>query len=81
MINTYKWAVITVDENAWVFIYDDETKIILMEPQQCSGTYTCAQTLVVADTLEECKEYIKDNGITDNLYETSFETPVYDEVM
>lgn len=69
MINTYKWAVITVDENAWVFIYDDETKKILMEPQQCSGTYTCAQPVVVADSLEECEEYIETNSITNSLYE------------
>ena len=79
MIKIYKQAVITVDENVWVFVYDNDTKKILMEPQQCSGTYTCAQTLVVADTLEECEEYIKGNVIANDLYEMSFETPIYDD--
>lgn len=63
MIKTYKWAVITVDENAWVFLYDEDTKKIQMEPQQCSGTYTCAYTLVVADSKEECDQYILDNNL------------------
>ena len=63
MIKTYKQAVITIDENVWAFIYDTDSKKILMEPQRCSGTYTCPQTLVVADSLEECEEYINDNDI------------------
>jgi hypothetical protein len=66
MINTYKYAVITVDESQWVMIYNDENKIITMTPQQCAGTYTCADTLVVADTLEECEQYIVDNRLVYN---------------
>jgi molybdopterin biosynthesis enzyme MoaB len=69
MIKTYKQAVITVDENVWTFVYDTDSKKILMEPQQCSGTYTCSQTLVIADSLEECEEYIETNAITNSLYD------------
>jgi hypothetical protein len=68
MIKTYNQAVITIDENVWVFVYDKDSKKMLMYPQQCSGTYTCAQHVVVADTLEECEEYIKDNNITNDLF-------------
>lgn len=63
MIKYYRRAIITVDENAWVFLYDESTKGIIMEPQQCSGTYTCASSMVVADTLEELEQYIEDNNL------------------
>ncbi len=66
MIKTYKQAVITVDENTWILLYDEDTREILMKPQQCSGTYTCAQTLVVADTLEELEQYVAENGLNTN---------------
>ena len=69
MITTYKWAVITVDESSWVLLYDEESKEILMEPQQCSGTYTCACTLVVADTKEELEQYIADNELIYQSYD------------
>jgi hypothetical protein len=69
MIETYKWAVVTVEESQWAMLYDEDSKDILMEPQQCSGTYTCADTLVVADTLEECEDYIKENNLVYNKYE------------
>ena len=63
MINIYKWAVIDVTQDQWIVLYNDETKKILVEPQQCSGSYTCANTLVVADTKEELDQYIVDNGL------------------
>lgn len=63
MINVYKWAVIETTQDEWVMMYDDATKIILIEPQQCSGSHTCAITLVVADTKEELDQYIVDNGL------------------
>lgn len=44
-------------------MYDDATKIILVEPSQCSGSHTCAITLVVADTKEELDQYIVDNAL------------------
>ena len=66
MIKIYKQAVITVEENAWVLLYDADTKEILMHPQQCSGTYTCAQTLVIADKLEELEYYVAENGLNTN---------------
>jgi Fe-S-cluster-containing hydrogenase component 2 len=63
MINVYKWAVIETTQDEWIMLYDDETKIILVEPSQCSGSHTCAITLVVADTKEELDQYIVDNAL------------------
>lgn len=63
MINVYKWAVIETTQDEWIMMYDDETKIILVEPSQCSGSHTCAITLVVADTQEELDQYIVDNAL------------------
>ena len=63
MINVYKWAVIETTQDQWIMMYDDATKKILMEPQQCSGSHTCAITLVVADTKEELDQYIVDNAL------------------
>ena len=63
MMNVYKWAVIETTQDQWIMMYDDETKEILVEPQQCSGSHTCAITLVVADTKEELYQYIVDNGL------------------
>lgn len=69
MINVYKWAVIDVTEDQWVMLYNEETKEILVEPQQCSGSHTCANTLVIADTIEELEEYIAENGLVYNNFE------------
>jgi hypothetical protein len=63
MITICNNTVVTIDENEWVFIYDADTKEILMSPQQCSGTYNCAQLLVVTGTLEELNLYIMDNNL------------------
>jgi len=63
MINVYKWAVIETTQDQWIMMYDDETKNILLEPSQCSGSHTCAITLVVADTKEELDQYIVDNHL------------------
>jgi len=63
MINVYKWAVIETTQDQWIMMYDDETKIILVNPQQCSGSHTCAITLVVADSKEELDQYIVNNEL------------------
>lgn len=63
MINVYKWAVIETTQDEWIMMYDDATKIILVEPSQCSGSHTCAITLVVADTEEELLTYIEENDL------------------
>lgn len=67
MINIYKWAVIDVTEDQWVMLYSEETKEILVTPNKCSGSHTCADTLVVADTKEELEQYITDNKLIYNL--------------
>lgn len=69
MINIYKWAIIDVTEDEWVMLYNDETKEVLVEPNKCSGSHTCADTLVVADTKEELDQYIQDNNLILPLYE------------
>jgi molybdopterin biosynthesis enzyme MoaB len=63
MMNVYKWAVIETTQDEWIMMYDDETKKIIMEPLQCSGSHTCAITLVVADTKEELEQYILEHGL------------------
>jgi hypothetical protein len=67
MLNVYKWAVIETKQEEWIMFYDEDTKIIAMEPQQCSGSHTCAITLVVADTKEELDQYIIDNNLINNI--------------
>lgn len=63
MMNVYKWAVIETTQDEWIMMYDDETKKIFVEPSQCSGSHTCAITLVVADTKEELNQYIINNDL------------------
>jgi len=67
MLNVYKWAVIETTQEEWNMLYDDETKIILIQPQQSFGSHTCASTLVVADTKEELDQYIIDNNLVYSL--------------
>jgi hypothetical protein len=50
--------VYTTDQDWWM-IYDSETKIILAEPQQCTGYTSSPFTMVISDTKEELQEYIK----------------------
>jgi hypothetical protein len=63
MIDIYKWTVVELSDEKWIMLYDDDTKKILIEPQQCSGSYTCASTLVVSDSKEELQQYISDNNL------------------
>jgi hypothetical protein len=63
MINVYKRAVIDVSEDQWIMLYNEENKNILIEPQKCSGSHTCANNLVVADTKEELDQYILNNQL------------------
>lgn len=63
MINTYKWTIVELTSDQWHMLYNDETNEILIEPRQSSGSYTCADTLLVADTREELDAFIKDNNL------------------
>jgi hypothetical protein len=67
MITKHKDETIDIPLNKWVLIYNEETLQQLVEPfASVGGTYTCADATVVADTLEECYEYIQQNNIVDS---------------
>ena len=63
MITEHKLTIIDVTANKWLLFYNEETNILLCEPFQGSGSYTCAAVLVVADTLEECNMFIAQKKI------------------
>jgi hypothetical protein len=52
----------TADE--WWFVYNTETTQLINAPAQCSGSTFTPHTVVVADTLAECSQYIQENNIS-----------------
>lgn len=52
----------TSDE--WWFIYNQETKEIASKPMQCSALVYSPLTLVIADGLDECGQYISTNELS-----------------
>ena len=66
MINVYSKAAVEVDQDKWILLYQESSKEIVMEPQQCGGLWTVVETLVVADTKEELDQYIQDHGLIAN---------------
>ena len=64
MINVYNPIEnVETDQNDWWFVFDETSKNIIVEPQQCSGSTSGPYTMVVADTKEELDQYIVDNGL------------------
>jgi len=55
----------TAEEDWWI-IYDADTKLIVIEPLQCSGYTSSPFTMVIADTKEELDQYIVDNKLLFN---------------
>lgn len=55
----------TIELNWWM-IYNADTKVIIIEPLQCSGYTSSPFTMVVADTKEELDQYIIDNKLLFN---------------
>jgi hypothetical protein len=51
-------------EQEWWMIYNADTKVIVIEPLQCSGYTSSPFTMVIADTKEELDQYIADHGLT-----------------
>ncbi|NBX72380.1 hypothetical protein EBQ91_05670 [bacterium] len=47
----------------WWMIYDADTKVITIQPLQCSGYTSSPLTMVIADTEEELEQYIADHGL------------------
>ena len=58
-----------VIETDWWFLFDSESLKIVTEHQQCIGYTTSPYNMFVADSLEECEEYIEDNGIIRDSFE------------
>jgi hypothetical protein len=54
-------------EKDWWMIYDADTKVIAIEPLQCSGYTSGPLTMVISDTKEELDQYIIDNKLLFNL--------------
>jgi hypothetical protein len=50
-------------EQEWWMIYNADTKVIVIEPLQCSGYTSSPFTMVIADTKEELLQYIKQNNL------------------
>ena len=44
-------------------IYDADTKVIAIEPLQCSGYTSSSFTMVISNTEEVLLEYIKQNNL------------------
>ncbi|NBP02785.1 MAG: hypothetical protein EBU90_22245 [Proteobacteria bacterium] len=53
-------------EQDWWMVYDADTKIIAVEPLQCSGYTSSHLTMVVADTKQELEQYIQDHDLIAN---------------
>jgi hypothetical protein len=70
MITEHKWTIVDIASDKWVFIYNDDTNELLTEPFQCGGSYTCQDTVVVADTLEECRQCITDKQLKNQFEES-----------
>jgi hypothetical protein len=51
------------NQTEWWMIYDNNTKKIIIDSQQCSGFTSSPHTMVVFDTLEEIQEYIEDENL------------------
>ena len=56
-------------ETDWWFLFDAEYLKMITEPQLCVGYTDSPYSMFIGNTLEECEEYIKDNGIMNNLSE------------
>ena len=54
---------IQTDSVQWWFIYNDSTKIVLQQPLQCSGKTSSPHVMVIADTEQECNDYIVQNNL------------------
>lgn len=46
----------------WWFIYSGTT--LIQQPLQCSGKTSSPHTIVIADTKQECDDYIAQNNLS-----------------
>ena len=54
---------IETTQGVWWFLYDDETKIVLEVPMQCSGYTTSPHIMITSDTEAELYVYIEENDL------------------
>lgn len=54
-------------ETDWWFLFDLQSLTIITSPQQCGGYTSSPYSMFVGDSLAQCQEYIKNNGITKSL--------------
>jgi len=54
---------IETTQEQWWIVYNDETKVILEGPLQCSGYTSSPNIMVIADTEEELLTYIEENNL------------------
>ena len=52
---------VEITSNQWWFIFDNNN--VLKPPNQCSGKISSLYNLAVAETEQECYQYITDNGL------------------
>lgn len=55
-----------VSDSQWWFLYDEATKKVIIGPRISSGKISSPHTLVVADTQEECENFISNNDLINN---------------
>jgi hypothetical protein len=54
---------IETTQEQWWMLYNDETKIVIEGPFQCSGYTSSPNVMVIADTEEELLTYIEENKL------------------
>ncbi len=64
---------IQTTQEEWWFVYDYETKKIIAHPEKGCMHIRSPFTIIVANTLEECQEYISTHGLSYPEYSEYFE--------
>jgi len=57
---------IQTNDEQWWFIYNDSTKNVLQLPLKCLGKTSSPHVMVIADTEQECENYIIQNNLIKN---------------
>lgn len=64
---------IETSQEDWWFAYNYETKEIVLDPYEGRAHIRSQFTIIVANSLEECKEYISTHGLSYPEYSEYFE--------
>jgi hypothetical protein len=64
---------IQTTQEEWWFIYDFETKEIVIDPNQSYMHIFSPLTIIITNSLEECREYISTHGLSYPEYSEYFE--------